>query len=170
MAVTSPPGSHFSPERTLQARLAQAKANQERAKAEVILAQQRFDRSKPLVEQNVLSQQAVDDAGAALAVAQANQAAADATAAAAAVDLDYATIAAPISGRVGRVMVTTGNVVQANTTHLLTIIDDGILASASMLPATGCNTPNICKQRYAAKPTSLLLSLPEKKPTTQICT
>ena len=108
----------------LEANVAQAKANQQRAQAEIIVAQQRFDRSQSLVKEKVLSQQSVDDAQAALAVAKANSAAADATAIAAQVDLDYATITAPISGRVGRILTTTGNVVQANTTHLLTIISD----------------------------------------------
>jgi multidrug efflux system membrane fusion protein len=109
---------------SLRASLAQAKANQERAEAEVLLAQQRLDRSKPLVEQKILSQQAVDDAEAALAVAIANQTAAAAAIEAATVDLAYAEITAPISGRIGRIVVTQGNVVQAGSTHLLTIISD----------------------------------------------
>ena len=101
-----------------------AKANVQRSAAEVVLAQQRFDRSKPLSERNILGQQAVDDAAAALAVAQAAEAAAKAELNTAEINLAYATITAPIAGKVGRINETTGNVVQAGGSHLLTIVAD----------------------------------------------
>ena len=109
---------------SLEARVLAAKAAVQRAEAEVVVSQQRLDRSKPLRQKQVLGQQAVDDATAALAVAQAAEKAARADLRAAEVDLGYTDIRAPISGRVGRIVETAGNVVQAGTSHLLTIVAD----------------------------------------------
>ena len=118
----------------LEARVLAAKANVQRSAAEVVQAQQRFDRSKPLSERKVLGQQAVDDAAAALAVAQASEAAAKAELNTAEINLAYATITAPIGGKVGRILETTGNVVQAGGSHLLTIVADGEIDVVFDLP------------------------------------
>ncbi|HEY8049774.1 MAG TPA: efflux RND transporter periplasmic adaptor subunit [Ramlibacter sp.] len=98
-----------------QATLARAQANQQQASA---LAQ----RYKPLVEANAISKQDYSNAIAAEKAAEADVAAAKATVETARINLGYATVTSPISGRIGRALVTEGALVgQGEATPLATV-------------------------------------------------
>lgn len=94
------------------------------AKAEANLAQAslKVKRYKPLVETNAISKQEYDDALTAQKQAAADLASAKATLETARLNLGYATVNAPISGRIGRALVTEGALVgQGTATPLATI-------------------------------------------------
>lgn len=94
------------------------------AQAEASLAQAAATarRYKPLIEANAISKQDYDAAIATEKAAQAQVAAAKAGVTNANVSLGYATVTAPISGRIGRAMVTEGALVgQGEATQLATI-------------------------------------------------
>jgi len=94
------------------------------AKAEANLAQttQKAQRYKPLVESNAISKQEYDDALTAQKQAAADVASAKAALETARLNLGYATVNAPISGRIGRALVTEGALVgQGAATPLATI-------------------------------------------------
>lgn len=99
-----------------------AQASLAKAEANVAQANLKVQRYKPLVETNAISKQEYDDA-----VTAQKQTVADAAAARAALDtarlnLGYATVTAPISGRIGRSLVTEGALVgQGEATPLATI-------------------------------------------------
>ncbi|WP_082584343.1 efflux RND transporter periplasmic adaptor subunit [Noviherbaspirillum sp. Root189] len=94
------------------------------AKAEANLAQAnlKVQRYKPLVETNAISKQEYDDALTAQKQATADLATAKATQETARLNLGYATVNAPISGRIGRALVTEGALVgQGEATPLAMI-------------------------------------------------
>jgi membrane fusion protein (multidrug efflux system) len=94
------------------------------AKAEANLAQANLkaQRYKPLVETNAISKQEYDDALTAQKQANADLAAAKAAQETARLNLGYATVTAPISGRIGRAQVTEGALVgQGEATPLASI-------------------------------------------------
>ena len=98
-----------------QATLAQAEANLAQASATA-------RRYKPLVEANAVSKQEYDVAVANEKAAQAQVAAGKATVTNANVSLGYASVTAPISGRIGRALVTEGALVgQGDVTKLAVI-------------------------------------------------
>lgn len=86
----------------------------QRAEAGVVRSQNKFDRAKKLITTNVISSQAYDDAVAELAQAKANVAEAKATLQRRRLDLDYATVRAPIAGRIGQALVTEGALASAS--------------------------------------------------------
>ncbi len=102
--------------------VASAKANLERAKAARVLAQQKADRQKELQKRNVSSAQEFDVAVANLAQAEAEVAAAQAGLDQATVNLDYTEVRAPISGRIGRALVTEGALVTTGEIRPLAVI------------------------------------------------
>ncbi|RZI41394.1 efflux RND transporter periplasmic adaptor subunit [Herbaspirillum sp. HC18] len=94
------------------------------AKAEANLAQTtlKAQRYKPLVETNAVSKQEYDDALTAQKQAAADLATAKAAQETARLNLGYATVTAPISGRIGRAQVTEGALVgQGEATQLASI-------------------------------------------------
>lgn len=98
-----------------QASLARAEANAVQAKA---LA----DRYKPLVEANAVSKQEYANAVAAAKTAEADVAVGRAGVQTANINLGYAAVTAPISGRIGRALVTEGALVgQGDATELAVI-------------------------------------------------
>ncbi|MCZ7862412.1 efflux RND transporter periplasmic adaptor subunit [Agrobacterium salinitolerans] len=101
---------------------ASAQAALERAKAELPAAVAKLERAKGLHEKNVTSGQDLEDAIAAEAKARADVTAAEAQVAAADLDLARTTVAAPISGLVGRSALTEGALVSANQADALTTI------------------------------------------------
>lgn len=106
----------------LRAALAAAEANLQRAEAQLGIARVQVDRYGPLVEANAVSRQEYDNAVAALKLAQADVAAQRAARERARLDLGYATVTAPISGRIGRALVTEGALVgQGEPTPMATI-------------------------------------------------
>jgi RND family efflux transporter MFP subunit len=104
-----------------RAELAQASTKVENATLDV-------DRGRPLVERRVMSDKAFDDRANILREAQAAVKVAQAKLASAELDLAFTRIDAPIGGRIGRAMVTTGNWVSSgaisNTTLLTTIVSE----------------------------------------------
>lgn len=86
----------------------------QRAEAGVVRTQNKFDRAKKLIITNVISSQAYDDAVAELAQAKANVAEAKATLQRRRLDLEYATVRAPIAGRIGQALVTEGALASAS--------------------------------------------------------
>src|SRR5207248_6303546 len=130
-----------------QVGLLQAEADLAQARANLLKAQQDVDRLRPLVKQEAAAQQDLDNAVAALQANQANvrarqasveqarlstKAQIDATAAqvdsqkaalrSAELNLEYATIRAPISGRIGDSLVQVGGLVTRNSAQPLTTI------------------------------------------------
>lgn len=105
-----------------QANLASAEASV--AQAEASLAQSRAlaERYRPLVAVNAISKQEYDNAVAAQKTAEANLAAAKAAVTTARINLGYATVTAPISGRIGRALVTEGALVGQGTPTELAVI------------------------------------------------
>ncbi len=105
-----------------KASLAQAEAAV--AQAEASLAQTRAlaERYRPLVAVNAISKQDYDNAVAAQKTAQANVAAAKAAATTARINLGYATVTSPISGRIGRALVTEGALVGQGSATSLAVV------------------------------------------------
>ena len=94
-----------------RARFEAARAATREAQARLGLAETDNARAIRLVAEGVAGQERRDQAAATLAERQAQLASARAAERLAALDLAYATVEAPISGRVGRILVTRGNLV-----------------------------------------------------------
>lgn len=107
---------------TLQANLDASKANGARAEAILGQAQLKQKRLQNLLARNAVSTQEYDEAVAQTKQAEADVASAKAAVARAKIDLDYANVRAPITGRIGRALVTEGTLVsKSEATHLATI-------------------------------------------------
>jgi len=105
-----------------QATLASAQATVAKAEANLIQATAQADRYKPLIEAKAISQQEFVNAQAAQKLAAADVAVAKAAEQTARINLGYASITAPISGRIGRALVTEGALVgQGEATQLAVI-------------------------------------------------
>lgn len=98
-------------DRMLAANLASAGAALAKAKAQALIARQNLERLRALVDSKAISKQEFDQAVAADAQAQAEVKSAEAAEARAAIDLSYAKVTAPISGRIGRALVSEGALV-----------------------------------------------------------
>ena len=105
----------------------------EQARAELLQAQTRVDnanldvvRGKPLLERRIISEKTFDDRENLVREAQAQVKVAEAKIKTAELDLSFARIVSPITGRISRSMVTAGNWVSAggtsNSTMLTTIV------------------------------------------------
>lgn len=109
------PAPYTAAAQSAAAGLARAEANAAQAKA---LA----ERYKPLVEANAVSKQEYANAVAAAKAAEADVAVGRASVATAKINLGYANVTAPISGRIGRALVTEGALVgQGDATQLAVI-------------------------------------------------
>ena len=105
-----------------QATAASAQANLARAQATLEQTKAQAERYKPLVEANAISKQEYVNAVAAQKTAEADVATSRATIQTAQINLGYASVTAPISGRIGRALVTEGALVgQGDVTALATI-------------------------------------------------
>lgn len=109
--------------RDKRAALQQAQAALQRAEAARTNAQQVVGRYSPLVSARAVSAQEYDSAITQLRQAEAGVADAKAAVARAQLELDYATVRAPIAGRAGRALVTEGALVSAAGATLMTTID-----------------------------------------------
>jgi multidrug efflux system membrane fusion protein len=107
--------------RPFKAVLDQALAALEQSQAQLANAKSNFDRASSELPSKAVSQQDYDNAKNAVEVADANVKAAQATIEASRWNLDNCTINSPIDGRAGARLVDVGNVVNANTTNLLSI-------------------------------------------------
>lgn len=104
------------------AALDSAKASQAKAEANLAQTQAQLERYRPLVEANAISKQDYVNAEAALKQSQADVASAKAAVRTAGINLGYANVSAPISGRIGRALVTEGALVgQGEATPLAVI-------------------------------------------------
>ncbi len=106
----------------LQAGLDAAKAATARADATLKMSKATADRYKELVPINAISKQVYDQAVAALGQNEAELLASRAAAQTAELNLGYARVTAPISGRIGKAMVTEGALVSATEATLLAVI------------------------------------------------
>ena len=104
------------------AAVASAKAGQARAEANLAQATALAERYRPLVEANAISKQEYANAVAAQKTAEADVAVGKASVQTAVINLGYAAVTAPISGRIGRALVTEGALVgQGDATQLAVI-------------------------------------------------
>jgi membrane fusion protein (multidrug efflux system) len=105
-----------------EARVSSARAALARARASTIAAEGQVKRYAELVKRNFVSRQLYDNALSAAGEARADVEAQAAALRSAQIDLDRTTIRAPISGRIGRSLYTTGALVQAGQDNPLTTI------------------------------------------------
>ncbi|MDO5104004.1 MAG: efflux RND transporter periplasmic adaptor subunit [Lautropia sp.] len=105
-----------------QAALNSAKATLARAQTNVTNTKRVVDRYTPLIKANAVSRQDYDNAVAAYKAAQAEVGVAQAAVKTADINLSYANVTSPISGRIGRALVTEGALVgQGDATPLATV-------------------------------------------------
>lgn len=107
--------------RPYKAQVDAAQATLEQAKAALDLAKIQFARDEQVIGAKAISQQDYDTKKNAVDVDQAQVESADAALETAKLNLEYCYIHSPIDGRAGARMVDVGNVVQANSTSLLSI-------------------------------------------------
>ncbi|MBO9498084.1 MAG: efflux RND transporter periplasmic adaptor subunit [Novosphingobium sp.] len=100
----------------------QAQANLAAARATAEAARAKANRYKPLAEQQAIAQQDYTDAEATARQAEAAVAQASAALETARINLRFATVTAPISGRIGRSLVTTGALASASQADPLAVI------------------------------------------------
>ena len=110
--------------RPYQAEVERAEAVLEQAKTREQLAEQELDRAKRLVTTQAISREELDARTSGVAESGAAVRAADAALQNARLNLEWTTVRAPISGRVGRAEITEGNLVQSGppSPSLLTTI------------------------------------------------
>ena len=113
--------------RPAQARMAQSQAALNGARAETVEAEQKLQRLSPLMQSGYISRQEFDDARLALEAARARAGTARAELQEAELDSQYAQIRAPIAGRIGRIAVRAGSLVQAGGEPLTSILAPGAL-------------------------------------------
>ncbi len=99
-----------------------AQASLAKAQAALTQATARAERYKPLFEANAISKQDYVDAVAAQKQAEADVAAGKAAVETARINLEYTAVLAPISGRIGRALVTEGALVSATEATQLALI------------------------------------------------
>ncbi len=109
-------------QRPYRTELARAKAELARARSEAQLARSQDLRAQALVDARAISRDEADTRRAAVAQGDAAVRAAEAAVASAELDLQFTEVRAPIAGRTGRAMVTVGNLAQADTTLLTTLV------------------------------------------------
>lgn len=105
-----------------EAALASARASLAKAEASLVQATALADRYKPLVAENAISQQEYANALAAQKVAEADVAAGKAAVQTASINLGYANVTSPISGRIGRALVTEGALVGQGEATALAVV------------------------------------------------
>jgi multidrug efflux system membrane fusion protein len=111
-------------QRTYRAELARAEAELARATTQAELARSEVVRAKRLADARAISTEELDQRNSALAQAESNIHVAQSAVDVAKLDLEFTEVRAPISGRAGRALVTSGNLVstQPNATLLTTIV------------------------------------------------
>jgi len=109
--------------RPLEAALEQAKANLQRDTAQAANAKAQAQRFQDLAARGIATKEQVDTSAAGAAALEATLEADRAAVENATVQLQYATITAPIAGRTGTLMVHEGNLVRANDATPLVVIN-----------------------------------------------
>jgi RND family efflux transporter MFP subunit len=108
--------------RSFDAVFAESRSRLDVATTTLDLAKREFQRTESLRKSNAVAETVVDQRRQQFLSAQAEVEAAKAAVRQAQLNLDYTKILAPISGRIGRKMISTGNLVNANETVLTTIV------------------------------------------------
>jgi RND family efflux transporter MFP subunit len=108
--------------RPYQAALDQAKGQLQQALAQQKLDNANLERAQDLYTRNVIAKQDFDTTAAQKYVADATVIADQASVEAAQLNLDFTQVRSPIHGRIGVQLVNRGNLVQANTTQLTTLV------------------------------------------------
>jgi multidrug efflux system membrane fusion protein len=109
-------------QRSYRAAFDQARADLERARSEAKLAASEFVRAQTLVDARAISGEEFDARKAAATQGNAAVRAAEAAVDRARLDLEFTEVRAPIDGRAGRAVVTVGNLAQADSTLLTTLV------------------------------------------------
>jgi multidrug efflux system membrane fusion protein len=108
--------------RPYRAALEQAQAQLDRARSEASRTAAQDARASNLIEARAISQEDFEARRAASRQGNAAVRAAEAAVAAARLDLQFTEVRSPIDGRAGRVLVTAGNLAQADATVLTTVV------------------------------------------------
>jgi len=108
--------------RPFERALEQARAELFAATTKVENANLDVTRGQPLIERKIISDKSFDDRMSLLRDAQASVKVAEAKVKSAELDLSFSTVAAPISGRIGRTLVTAGNWVSAGSVSGATLL------------------------------------------------
>jgi RND family efflux transporter MFP subunit len=108
--------------RTFDAAFKESRARLDIARTAIDLAKQEFDRASSLRPSGAIAQSTFDQRRQQLLAAQAELGGAEAALQQAQLNVDYTKIMAPISGRIGRKLISVGNLVNANDTVLTTIV------------------------------------------------
>ena len=109
-------------QRSYRAAFDRARAELERARSEARLAASEYTRAQTLVDQRAISREEFDARKAAATQGNAAVRAAEAALDRARLDLEFTEVRAPIDGRAGRALVTVGNLAQADSTLLTTVV------------------------------------------------
>jgi len=109
-------------EAPLRSALAHAQADLAGAQSRLQMSRQHYQRLQGLVAEKIVSQQAYDDAEDAVSADSAAVAGTQASLTDAQLNLGYATLTAPMAGRLGKVLANAGNLAQANATLLVTLV------------------------------------------------
>lgn len=140
-----------------QAELASAKAN-------LVRAERDYKRQKSLSSQNYASKATLDTSESNYLQAKAAVAQAEANLDLAKIDLDYTEIKAPITGYIGKALVTEGNYVNSTTQNLARIVQtDPIRVSFSVSDKDMLNMREIYKNGADSSPIRTELVLPNGK-------
>lgn len=133
--------------RAFKAEVARAEAQIAALKTQAELARTDLARSEKLVSANAVSQQEIDQLRSALRSAEANLRGAEAALVQARLNVEYANVTAPVSGRTSRANVTPGNLVGVGEPVLTTVVSsDRVYAYFDASEAT------YLKYMRAAKP------------------
>jgi len=109
-------------QRPYQAQLAQAQAQLERARSDAKLAHSQNARAEALIAAKAISREDFDARRAATESGDAAVRAAEAAVTAARLNMQFTEVRAPITGRISRAFVTAGNLAQADSTLLTTVV------------------------------------------------
>ena len=140
-----------------QAELASAKAN-------LVRAERDYKRQKSLSSQNYASKATLDTSESNYLQAKAAVAQAEANLDLAKIDLDYTEIKAPITGYIGKALVTEGNYVNSTTQNLARIVQpDPIRESVSVSDKDMLNMREMYKNGADSSPIRTELVLPNGK-------
>lgn len=146
--------------RPFQAQLRQAQANLARDQAQHEKARSDLDRYAQLSQKGFSSQQKYEEAKATLAALQAIIRADQATVEMAKLQLEFTEIRAPIDGRTGNMLITPGNLIKANDTPALVVLNE----TRPIYVAFSVPESNVAdlKARMVKGPLSVTVSLPER--------
>ncbi|MFG6467314.1 efflux RND transporter periplasmic adaptor subunit [Roseateles sp. BYS87W] len=140
--------------RAFKADVARAEAQAAAAKTQAELAKAELARAEKLVSANAVSVQEIDQLRAALRSTESNQKAAEAALVQARLNVEYANVTAPVSGRTSRANVTPGNLVGVGDPVLTTLVSsDKVYAYFDASEAT------YLKYMRAAKPAATAVQM-----------